>query len=239
MRGGSGHTREAIEQIARLRHVERLVGRGVRDEIASVREFLESIVGPTVRPAEAARLLGISHPAIKRWIDSGEISSVITPQGRREVPLSELVGLLEEVEEVRNERSGGRPLARVIRERRRRSAEAIDIDRLLPRRRPRRHRTAELHALAYHRLIAERLDDHIVDDARRRLGRWRQEGRIHARWADEWERTLAMPLPEIAKTISADSARAAELRQTSPFAGVLTEQERRRLVRAVEDRAST
>jgi len=238
VRVGSEHRREAIEQIARLRRVERLVGRGVRDEIASVREFLESIVGPTVRPAEAARLLGISHPAIKRWIDNGEISSVTTPQGRREVPLSELIELLEEVEEVRSER-GGRPLARVIRERRRRSAEAIDIDRLLPRRRPRRHRTAELHSLAYHRLIAERLDDRVVDDALRRLRRWRQEGRIDARWANEWERILAMPLGQIAKTISGDSTRAGELRQTSPFAGVLTEQERRRLVRAVEDRAST
>jgi len=47
---------------------------------------------------------------------------------------------------------------------------------------------------------------------------------------------LALPLPRIAKTISADTKRARELRQTSPFAGVLTEQERRRLLRAVEER---
>jgi excisionase family DNA binding protein len=237
MPSGRRHT-EAIEHIVRLRGVERLVDRRVRDDVVSVREFLERMTGPTVRPAEAARLLGVSQPAIKRWIDNGEISSVTTPQGRREVPLSELIELLEEVEEARGERDG-RPLARVIRERRRRSAEAIDIDRLLPRRRPRRHRTAELHSLAYHRLIAERLDDHIVDGALRRLRRWRREGRIDRRWADEWERILAMPLGQIATRISADSTRASELRQTSPFAGVLTEQERRRLVRAVEDRAST
>jgi excisionase family DNA binding protein len=228
------HTGEAIEHIVRLRRVERFADRRLRDEIASVREFLEGLVGPTVRPAEAARLLGISHPAIKRWIDNGEISSVITPRGRREVPLSELTELLEAVEGVRDE-PGGRPVARVIRERRRRS-DAIDIDRLLPPRRPRGHRAAELHALAYHRLIAERLDEYIVDDARRRLRRWRQEGRIHPRWADEWERILAMPQPQMARTIGADTTHARELRQTSPFAGVLTEQERRRLVRAVEER---
>ena len=41
----------------------------------------------------------------------------------------------------------------------------------------------------------------------------------------------------VAKTISADTAHARELRQTSPFAGVLSEPERRRLTRAVQERA--
>lgn len=100
------------------------------------------------------------------------------------------------------------------------------------------HRTAELHALAYHRLVAERLDEHVVDMARRRLHRWRRDGRVHPRWGEEWVRILAMPTSRIGRTISADTPRAAELRQTSPFAGVLTEQERRQLVRAVEERAS-
>jgi excisionase family DNA binding protein len=229
-------SREAIENILRLRRAERLADQPLRGEIASAREYLESLVGPTVRPAEAARLLGLSQPALSRWIDKGEISAVITPQGRREIPLSELVTLLEEVEELDD--SASRPLAAVIGERRRRSSEAINLDRLLPRRRPRSHRTPELHALAYHRLVAERLDERLVEEAARRLRRWRKDGRIHPRWADEWERILAMPLPRIAKAISADTRRARELRQTSPFAGALTEQERRRLHRAVEERAS-
>lgn len=229
-------TSEAIENILRLRRAERLADEPLRAEIASAREFLQSLVGPTVRPAEAARLLGLSQPALNRWIDKGEVSAVTTPKGRREIPLSELVELFEEVKEMR-ERRGSRPLAAVIRERRRRSSEAIDLDRLLPRRRPRSHRTAELHALAYHRLVAERLDELLVDEARRRLRRWRENGRIHPRWAEEWERILAMPLSRIAKAISADTQRARELRQTSPFAGALTEQERRLLLRAVEEGA--
>jgi hypothetical protein len=85
--------------------------------------------------------------------------------------------------------------------------------------------------------VAERLDEHVVEEARRRLRRWRQNGRIDTRWADEWDRILSMPLRGIARAIGADSPRARALRQTSPFAGVLTEQERRRLARAVEERA--
>jgi excisionase family DNA binding protein len=228
--------REVVEHIVRLRHAERLAAGPIRAQIEPVLEFLERLVGPTVRPAEAARILGISQPALQRWIDKREISAVTTPRGRREIPLSELVELLEEVEAQRAE-GANRPLATVIRERQRRSAEAIDIDRLLPPRRRRSHRTAELQALAYHRLVAERLDDRLVDQARRRLRRWRGEGRIDPRWSDEWERILALTPAQIGRSISADSSRARELRQTSPFAGALSEQERRALTRAVEERA--
>ncbi len=209
----------------------------MRAEIMPVVELLEDVAGQTVRPADAARLLGISQPALKRWLDSGEISAVTTPRGRREIPLSELLDLLEEVDQARD-KVGGRPLALVIRERTRRAEKSVDLDRLIPRQRRRTHRTAELQGLAYHRLIAERLDDNAVDQARRRLLRWRRAGRIHPNWSDEWERILAKPLPEIKRAISADTTRARELRQTSPFAGMLTEQERRRLVKAVEERTS-
>jgi hypothetical protein len=95
-----------------------------------------------------------------------------------------------------------------------------------------------LQSLAYHGLVAERLDDSIVRDARTRLRRWRRDSRIDPRWANEWDGILALPLSRIAKAISADSPKARALRQTSPFAGVLTAQERRRLVRAVEERAA-
>lgn len=228
---------EAIEHISRLRRAEDMVDADARAEIARAREYLERTVGSTVRPAEAARLLGVSQPALHRWLDKGEISTVLTPQGRREIPLSELLGLLEEVAAARK-LGASRPLARVIAERRRRTAEIVDLDRLLPPRRRRGHRTAELQGLAYHRLVAERLDERLIEDAQRRLERWRRTGRIHLRWADEWEQILTMPAWRIAKTIGADTASARTLRQTSPFAGALPELERRRLVRGVEERAS-
>ncbi len=227
---------EAIAHILRLRRAERDGGLQHRSEVAAAREFIERSVGPTVRAATAARLLGVSQTALKRWLDKGEIASVLTPEGRRELPLAELLELLEEAERL-DAGGSSRPLAVVLRARRHAADEAIDIDRLLPPRR-RTHRTAELHALAYHRLVAERLDDRLADQARRRLAGWRREGRIDPRWAEEWERILAQPPARIAKAISADTPRARELRQTSPFADVLNEHERRLLVEAVERRAS-
>jgi hypothetical protein len=90
-----------------------------------------------------------------------------------------------------------------------------------------------------HRLSgAHRLDERLVREARKRLSRWRKSDAIHPHWADEWDRVLEMPVGKIAKLISSNSERARELRQSSPFAGVLTEQERRRVVRMVEDRVS-
>jgi hypothetical protein len=177
------------------------------------------------------------QPALTRWLDKGEVSTVTTPEGRREIPLAELLELVEEVESVR---SAGyrRPVAQALKERGRRSAETVDVARLLPRRRPRGHRTAELHALAYHRLIADRLNRGLVDEAKRRLQQWRRDERIDPRWAEEWERILELPIPRIAKAMSADSKRARELRQSSPLAGLLTPQERRRLTKAVEERSS-
>jgi excisionase family DNA binding protein len=208
-----------------------------REHLLAVREFLSKLAGPTLRPAEVARLLGVSRPALKRWLDGGEISSVTTPQGRREVPLTEVIDLVRSAREEK-EAGAGRPLAQVMRERQRRAEEAIDLQRLVPRRQPRTHRVPELHSLAYHRLVAERLSPKLVDDARQRLNRWRDEGRIDPRWAERWEAILTLPLPDIARRISSDGPRARELRQTSPFAGALNEHERRLLGRAVEERAS-
>jgi hypothetical protein len=227
---------EAIERIVGLRRAERRADPADRREIADAREFLERIVGPTVRPAEAARLLGLSPPSLHRWIEEGEVPTVMTTTGRREIPLLELVRLLEEVDEARGE-GVKRPLARALRDRRDRSDQAVDLNRLLPRSRNRGHRVAELNSLAYHRLVGERLDEAILDQARRRLSRWKKMGRINPRWAGEWERILEQPVAKVAKAIGADTPRARELRQTSPFAGVLTEHERQRLLEAVEERA--
>jgi hypothetical protein len=209
----------------------------VRDELLPVRRLLEDFAGKTVQPAEAARMLEISQPALKRWLDSGEIATVMTPEGRREIPTEELVSLLDGLEDFRKQGSK-RPLARLVRQRRQEAEEVVDVKRLLPPRRLRGHRTAELHSLAYHRLVAERLNARLVDLARQRLERWREDGRIDPRWADKWARLLAKPVPEIQKRISADSSQARELRQTSPFAGVLTTQERNELFKAVEARAA-
>ena len=226
-------TPEIIRHLARLRRVSRKIDGAEADELAAIEEDLERLIGPTVRPADAARLLGISEPGLKRWLDQREIASVLTPSGRREIPVNELIGLLNDVEEARAINIS-RPLAHVIRRRRREAADAFDVERLLPR--ARSHRDAELQGLAYHRLVAERLDAHTVERARRQLRHWQEIGLIDKRWASEWERVLSGSLETIRGTISADSADASALRQTSPFTGVLTEQERRLLSSAVAAR---
>lgn len=85
-------------------------------------------------------------------------------------------------------------------------------------------------SLAYHRLLAERLTPDVVEEARARLRRWERADRIDPRWAREWHAVLGGSLNQIAQVIASDGGRARALRQTSPFAGMLTEHERRRLL---------
>ncbi|HEY3541880.1 MAG TPA: hypothetical protein VGK79_04985 [Gaiellaceae bacterium] len=225
---------DILDSIVRLVAIEERAPQQMRAEIALVRERLEDDLGRTVRASEAARLLGVTRPALKRWIDKSEIATVLTPSGRREIPVSEVVTLLREVEAARSEGSE-RALAAVIRDRWR-AADAVDIERLLPRRRGRTHRDVELQSLAYHRLVAERLTPDLLDRARMQLDRWERTGRIHRNWADAWHLELDKSIDDVRKLLRSDSGRARELRQTSPFVGLLTEQERRRLLEAVEMR---
>lgn len=225
-------TEDFVDDLMRLRSIAHDADDVVLRQITPVMLTLEELVGQTVSRASAARLLGVSQTALDRWIKKGEISAVVTPNGRREVPLRELLDLLEDL---RSE-PDSRTLASVIQDRRR-QAEAIDAD-LLParyrRRRPRQHRQADLQALAYHRAVARRLDEHLIEEAKERLRLWQEAGRIHPDWAAEWERALEMPPSQLARLIGSESKHARELRQNSPFAGVLTEQERRRLLGIVD-----
>lgn len=94
------------------------------------------------------------------------------------------------------------------------------------------HRLAEARSLAMHTLIAERIarDPRTLDIARRNLERWAERwGEQRPRWLHEWQALMGRPWPDIAALISEPSERAARLRQSSPFAGVLTPEERRRI----------
>jgi hypothetical protein len=73
----------------------------------------------------------------------------------------------------------------------------------------------------------------MVDEARRKLARWRREGKLDSRHADAWEAVFAMPMAEIRKAIASDDARGRDLRQNSPLAGLLSEPERRKILETV------
>jgi hypothetical protein len=85
-------------------------------------------------------------------------------------------------------------------------------------------------SLAYHRAIAERLDDSLVAEARDRVDRLATEGHMHPTYAKRWREALALPVADLAAAIAADTQDARDLHQSSPFAGVLNEYERRRII---------
>jgi len=72
-----------------------------------------------------------------------------------------------------------------------------------------------------------------VQRALHQLWRWSEEGNIDPRYAVEWETLLRRPLPEIKTAMTEDSQRARDLRQNSPFAGLLSEPERRKILEEI------
>lgn len=53
-------------------------------------------------------------------------------------------------------------------------------------------------------------------------------------WLNEWERLLDGPMLALLQTLTSPAARARELRQNNPFAGLLTDEERGSILRTAE-----
>ncbi|MDR2214883.1 MAG: DUF3018 family protein [Nevskiaceae bacterium] len=94
------------------------------------------------------------------------------------------------------------------------------------------HRLLEARSLAMHALIARKIerDPKLLQVARQNIERWSaQRGDERPAWLDEWRALLNRPWQTIAALITDPSENAARLRQSSPFAGFLAPQERRRI----------
>ena len=93
------------------------------------------------------------------------------------------------------------------------------------------HRLAEARSLAAHRVIAARLlaDPALLDQARARIDAWLAERPRTHHYAEDWRELLAADVESVARAIAEDSERGRELRQSTPFAGVLDPRERWRL----------
>lgn len=223
------HARErTLENIARLRKAERKVA---DPEIAAVREDLESQLDGTVARSTAARHLGVSHTALNKWVASGDVPVVLTKQGRREVPIPVLLELQERVAEQRRSGRGRLHVLEPVMKEGRQRAERMrqQVEPPSPPDRGSPHRAADLKSLAYHRAISARLRRPMVEEARRKLGRWEEEGKIDPRYAQAWREVFALPMERLRKVITADDEPGRDLRQNSPLAGLLTEAERRRI----------
>jgi hypothetical protein len=98
-----------------------------------------------------------------------------------------------------------------------------------------KHRIIEARSLAMHCLIARKIgaEPKLLATARRNLAAWTARyGDSVPRALQEWRTVLGRPWPEIAELITDAGESAARLRQSSPFAGVLTPSERRRVYEA-------
>jgi len=196
---------------------------------------LEQELGGSVSRSLAARLIGVSHTGLQRWIDAGDVPVIVTRNGKLEIPVAALADLFEATSAAR---ASGRRRLHVIEPAMaegRARAERLDPSQLVavepdgddP------HQRAERRNRAYHAAVARRLRKDTVRKALHQLWRWSEEGNIHPRYAAEWEALLQRPLPEIKEVLTEDSQRARDLRQNSPFAGMLSEPERRKILKAI------
>jgi hypothetical protein len=218
-----------FQNIARLRRAERDAPRS--REIVAVRTALEEELGETVSRRLAARLLGVSHTALNRWVEAGDLPLVPTPDGRRQVPVTALLDLYEAVNREREAGRRNRHLLEPSMSEGRRRAEQLRPEALVPGDGDATgHRRPERRSLAYHRALAKRLRRPMLDDALHLIWKWRDQGRIDPRYAAAWEDVLRRPVAEVRRIISADDQRGRDLRQNSPFAGMLSEPERRKIL---------
>jgi hypothetical protein len=221
---------ELFHNVVRLRRLgRRLPG---DPDVAAVRLALERELGETVSRRLAARVLGVSHTALDRWIDRGDLPVVYSAQGRVEIPVPGLLDLYEKVEADRDAAGERRYRLTPTMKRQRDAARELrlgDRDGDVTD----SHDRAGSRSRAYHRAIAWRLRKSMVDEARYVLYRWREQNRIDPRYADRWERILDLPLSEVRHALTEDSEEADDLRQNSPFAGMLSEPERRRILSEV------
>lgn len=224
-------SKRLVDGIVRLRRAARVTE--VASDVAPVRRDLESQLGPTLSRSRASQILGVSQTALDRWVAARRIPVVLTPHGRREVPRQFVIELREGIDELLAKGVHRHVLASALAERRR-AAETLGGKGIAsPRRRsasPHGHDTAERRSRAYHAVVAERLDERMLEDARANVERLAAAGHIHESYAERWRALLARPVAEVARAISAESQDARDLRQNSPFAGVLNEQERRRII---------
>ncbi|HZF41334.1 MAG TPA: hypothetical protein VE715_21100 [Blastocatellia bacterium] len=107
------------------------------------------------------------------------------------------------------------------------------------------HQFLDYFALAYHQVVAERLrvaPEVVLRRANENLARWLAQGEFSGamrRPLQEWQNLLAeSDVERIIAIITDDSDEGQRLRQSTPFVGILTADERKELLATCEKRAS-
>ena len=98
-----------------------------------------------------------------------------------------------------------------------------------------KHRVIEARSLAMHCLAAQKIASQpkLLDKVKKTLDAWlTRYGMNVPRALEEWQAILRRPWPEVAWFMTDAGERATRLRQSTPFAGVLTAIERKRIYAA-------
>jgi hypothetical protein len=101
------------------------------------------------------------------------------------------------------------------------------------------HQTIDQRSLELHSLIAEKIqrDPSLLQIAIRNSTRWLNNKTLSPssrRCTKEWCTILKKPLKDILRTLTSESESAKRLRQSSPFGGILTTQERSNIFKKYE-----
>jgi hypothetical protein len=91
------------------------------------------------------------------------------------------------------------------------------------------HELLDRRALEMDRIVAERLaaDGAVLDKAKKVLDDWFQRaGDTPPAVLNEWKEILQQPREKILEVLLGEDERSARLRQSSPFCGILTREER-------------
>lgn len=90
------------------------------------------------------------------------------------------------------------------------------------------HQRIDARSLAMHRAIAEKLrrQPELLVIASENMERWRPTAGRSTPYLDAWEAILRRPFEEVLRVIQEDSEQMRAMRQSSPFAGVLSPKER-------------
>jgi hypothetical protein len=99
------------------------------------------------------------------------------------------------------------------------------------------HARAEARSLALHREVAHQLAEHpeLLERARARVREWAESDTVSSWWVKQWAEVLARPLGEIVAVLTDPGQESCDLRQASPFAGVLDPRTRWAILRSHRD----
>lgn len=95
----------------------------------------------------------------------------------------------------------------------------------------------ERRSLAISTAVAAKLREDpmaVLGKARENIEKMRSVGPGEQRWVDVWESLLALGAGHVEALLTSTDQFARDLRQSSPFAGVLTQQERREVLKGLQ-----